>query len=193
MGGTWEKNQENRAMRIFKEECSGLVVDIQERLFPVMDKKDQFLKRILVLLEGLKVLKIPLLVTEQYSKGLGSTIEPVKQALETYAAIEKIAFSCLDEPAFSGALGQLGRKKVIICGIEAHVCVLQTVMDLLDGGYSPVVVADCITSRCPEDKTTAIGRMRASGAIITTSESILFELVRVAGTDDFKTISRLVK
>ncbi len=193
MGDTWEKNQESRAMRIFKEECSGLVVDIQERLFPVMDKKEQFLKRILILLEGLKALKIPLLVTEQYSRGLGSTIEPVKQALEPYVAIEKIAFSCFDEPAFSGALGQLGSKKVIISGIEAHVCVLQTAMDLLDGGYIPVVVADCITSRCPEDKTTAIERMRASGAIITTSESILFELVRVAGTDDFKTISRLVK
>ncbi|MFH0756295.1 MAG: hydrolase [Bacteroidota bacterium] len=180
-------------MRIIREDCSGLVVDIQERLFPVMDKKEQFLNRILILLEGLKALEIPLLVTEQYPRGLGSTIEPVKLALEPYAAIEKVAFSCCDEPAYSASLGRLGRKKVIICGIEAHVCVLQTVMDLLDGGYDPVVVADCISSRHPEDKTTAIERMRASGAIITTSESVLFELARVAGTEEFKIISRLVK
>lgn len=180
-------------MRIIKEDCSALVVDIQERLFPVMHEKEHFLEKSQILLAGLKVLEVPIMVTEQYPRGLGSTIEPLKQALASELFIEKIAFSCFDEPQYSNSLALLGRKKVIICGIEAHVCVLQTVIDLVCGGYMPVVVADCITSRKPGDKVVALERMRTAGALITTCESILFELTRVAGTDQFKSISRLVK
>ncbi len=121
-------------MRIIKDDCSALVVDIQERLFPVMHEKEHFLEKSLILLEGLKVLEIPILVTEQYPRGLGSTIEPIKLALDAELFIEKIAFSCCDEAIYSKSLEQLGRKKVIICGIEAHVCVLQTVLDLVGGG-----------------------------------------------------------
>ena len=180
-------------MRINREDSAALVVDIQERLFQVMDGKDEFLRKCLILLEGLKVLEVPILVTEQYPKGLGSTIEPIQQVLEPDPAFEKIAFSCCDEPVFNASLGKLARNRVIICGIEAHVCVLQTVVDLVEGGYAPVVVADCITSRHPGDKSVALERMRMEGAMITTCESILFELARVAGTESFKTISRLVK
>ena len=193
MGDTWARNQGKREMRINREGCVAVVVDIQERLFQVMHGKDDLLKKCLVLLEGLKVLEVPILVTEQYPRGLGPTIEPLKQVLESSTAIEKIAFSCCDEPEFISSLEHLTRKNVIICGIEAHVCVLQTVVDLVEGGYTPVVVADCTTSRHAGDKSVALERIRAEGALVTTCESILFELARVAGTDTFKTISRLVK
>jgi hypothetical protein len=180
-------------MRINKEDCAGLVIDIQERLFPVMDHRDELLIKCSTLLMGLSTLDIPVLVTEQYPKGLGLTVDGIRQEIPSFAPIEKIAFSCYDEPAFRNSLELLSRKQVIICGIEAHVCVLQTVEDLLEAGYTPVVVADCISSRYPGDKTVALDRMQSSGATVTTCESLLFELTRVAGTDHFKAISRLVK
>ena len=158
-----------------------------------MDQKEALLKKCLMLIEGLKVLNVPLVITEQYPKGLGSTIEEISALLGQDPVIEKIAFSCCDEPAVMQNAAMLHRKTIIICGIEAHVCVLQTVVDLHAAGYTAVVAEDCISSRSPEDKRVALERMRAEGAVITTCESILFELARVAGTDEFKTISRLVK
>ena len=193
MAVTWVKNQGRGEMRISAGECTGLVVDIQERLFPVMYKRDELLTRVLILLEGLKLLEIPVLVSEQYPKGLGPTLQKVLDVLEPGKSVEKISFSCCGEPDFLSQLDQRDRKQVIICGIEAHVCVLQTVIDLVEMGFTPVVVADCISSRNPDDKKVAVERMRSEGAVITTSESLLFELTRVAGTPQFKQISRLVK
>ena len=180
-------------MRISKEFCAGLVIDIQERLFPHMEDKDELLRKCMILIEGLKILEVPLYHTEQYPRGLGSTLEAICDALGPVDAIEKATFSCCDEPGYLSALKNSERKTLIVCGIEAHVCVLQTVVDLVASGYTPVVVEDCISSRNPEDKRVAILRMRAEGAVITTCESILFELTRVSGTDEFKAISRLVK
>ncbi len=193
MEDTWDKNRGRREMRINKEECTGLVIDIQERLFPHMDQKEELLKKCSILIRGLNALKVPLVVTEQYPKGLGPTVSMVKADLQGRDPIEKISFSCCDEPAFMGAIGQLSRNTLIVSGIEAHVCILQTVVDLVTSGYSPVVVADCITSRKGEDKRWALERMRSEGATISTCESILFELARRAGTPEFKAISQLVK
>jgi nicotinamidase-related amidase len=141
----------------------------------------------------LSILGVPLLATEQYPAGLGPTIHSIREILKHSETIEKISFSCCGEPRFLSALDDLGRKNVIICGIEAHVCVLQTVTDLAAKAYLPVVVADCISSRNSRDRELAIERMRTEGAVITTAESILFELAGVAGTGEFKSISRLVK
>jgi len=193
MGDTWDRNREEQVMRIHRNGCCGLVIDIQERLFPHMQQKEELLKNSLLLMEGIQILDIPVLVTEQYPKGLGKTIDPVKRALKGIDPIEKIAFSCCDEPLFSEHLGRSGFRTVIICGIEAHVCVLQTVIDLLATGYLPVVVSDCTDSRKRNDKIVALERMKTEGAVITTTESILFELTRKAGTTEFKTISRLIK
>ena len=190
---TWVRNQGRPKMRINREDCTGLVVDIQEKLFPHMNGKDTLLGKCSILLEGLKVLGVPLMVTEQYPKGLGSTIGPLKDILDQQEPFEKMAFSCCDEPAFRLALERSGHSQIIICGIEAHVCVLQTTVDLLELGYHPVVVADCIDSRNPGDKAIALERMRREGALITSCESILFELARMAGTDEFRKISSLVK
>jgi nicotinamidase-related amidase len=193
MGVTWDRNQGKEEMRIKASKCTGLVIDIQDRLFPVMHDKDELLNRVLILVDGLKILNIPILVTEQYPKGLGATLDPLAAALDHSEVIEKLCFSCCGEPSFISALGKQGKLMVIICGIEAHVCVLQTVIDLVEKGYSPMVVADCISSRNPDDKAVAIERMRHEGALITTSESLLFELMVEAGTTQFKSISRLVK
>jgi nicotinamidase-related amidase len=180
-------------MRIERKLSAGLVIDIQEKLYPHMDQKEELLRKTSILLEGLRVLRIPMLVTEQYPKGLGPTLDAISKVLGKEAVLEKISFSCCGEASFSGRLKSLEPKILILCGIEAHVCVLQTVVDLLEEGYGVVVVEDCISSRNPEDKRVAVERMRSEGAIISTCESVLFELTRMAGTEEFKAISRLVK
>jgi len=192
MADTWEKNRGRLEMRIKREQSVGLIIDIQEKLFPHMDQKESLLKKTAMLLEGLKVLGIPLVITEQYPKGLGPTIKQISEVVPE-VVIEKIAFSCCDEPTVLRSPHFQNRKTVIICGIEAHVCVLQTVVDLIGSRFSAVVVEDCISSRNPVDKQVALERMRAEGAVVSTCESILFELARVAGTDEFKAISRIVK
>ena len=180
-------------MRIKRENTTALLIDIQEKLFPHMDQKEELLRKSNILIEGLKVLGLPMVITEQYPRGLGNTVEEISSLVEKDPVIEKIAFSCCDEPAVMQHAALQNNRTIIICGIEAHVCVLQTVIDLHEAGYIAVVVEDCISSRNPKDKETALERMRSEGAVITTCESILFELARVAGTEEFKAISRLVK
>ncbi len=180
-------------MRIIKEETVGLVIDIQERLLPHIHENEKLISNVSILLEGLKVLEVAVLITEQYRKGLGPTVVEVQEKLLHFNPLEKMTFSCCDDNGFIKELEKTHRKNVIICGIESHVCVLQTTIDLLAEGYQPLVVADCVSSRKQQDKEIAIERMRQEGAIITTYESILFELARVSGTDMFKLISKLVK
>ena len=146
-----------------------------------------------ILIEGLKALEIPVLVTQQYTKGLGKTVSGIAEVLPGRQRIEKIAFSCCDEPEFMNKLNSLDKEFIIVAGIETHVCVLQTTLDLLEKGFIPVVVRDCVSSRKKKDYRAAIERMRKEGVVITTYESILFELLRFAGTDEFRQISRLVK
>lgn len=180
-------------MRIIREQSVGLVIDIQERLFPLIHEHDIIARNSGTLIRGLQSLKVPILLTQQYTKGLGSTVPEIQQYFEGQAHIEKVAFSCCDEPSFMEQLHAIDRKFIIITGIETHVCVLQTVIDLLERGMIPVVIEDCVSSRRENDKKHAIQRMRQEGAIISTYESVLFELLRYSGTDDFKAISRLVK
>jgi nicotinamidase-related amidase len=180
-------------MRIEKPDTALVVIDIQERLFPHIDEHVQLLKNCSILISGIQSLQMPILVSEQYSKGLGTTIEPVRDILNNYNPVEKMSFSCCGEPSLMKSLTDLNRKNVILCGIEAHVCVLQTALDLYDQGFQPVLIADCVGSRKRSDRNYAIDRMRDTGIIISTYESILFELCREAGTEQFKKISKLVK
>lgn len=176
-------------MRIEKEHAIAVVVDYQEKLVPVMKDKDELIANTKILLKGLKALDIPMVVTQQYTKGLGMTIEPIAEAMGTNEYIDKISFTAYD--AVKDVVA--GKKYVIVCGIESHICVLQTVIDLKAAGYVPVLVADCISSRKEEDKQIAIQRARQEGAIVTTYESLLFELLKVAGTETSKTIQRLIR
>jgi len=183
----------NNLMRITKENTAGLIVDIQERLFPVMLEKEKLLKNCLALVKGLNELQLPLVVTQQYSKGLGETLPEIKDAIPDFNFIEKRAFSCCDEPAVIEQLKKLEAKNIIICGIEAHVCVLQTAIDLKESGLEPVVVMDCVSSRTQENIDLAKERFRFENIMMSSYESILFELTRSSGAPEFRTISKLVK
>lgn len=180
-------------MRIKKEESAVMIIDMQEKLFPHMTGKDALLINIQRLIRGIQILDVPLVLTEQYSKGLGKTILPVKDLINDIEPVEKISFSCCEESLVMNQLNHLNRKFIIIGGIESHVCVLQTVIDLIENGYIPVVIADCIASRKEEDKNIALERIKSEGAIITSTESLLLELCRMAGNEKFKSISALIK
>jgi nicotinamidase-related amidase len=180
-------------MRILQNEAVTIIVDIQEKLLPHIHDGEKILKNCQKLIEGLQILSVPFIITQQYTKGLGSTVLPVVQLFPEFNFIEKNTFSCFEEPGFRERVVSLNKQNVIICGIEAHVCVLQTCLDLLEGGFIPVIVEDCISSRKLNDKLIAVERMRQEGARITTMESLLFELTRKAGNDQFKSISRIVK
>jgi nicotinamidase-related amidase len=170
-----------------------VAIDFQERLFPVMHEKEKLLKNVLKLIQGAQVLNIPVILTEQYPKGLGPTLPEIKELLPDVQPIEKTCFNCCDEDNFSKALEKSKRKKVLICGIEAHICVYQTAMALLRTSYEVQVVADCVSSRDPENKTVALFRMGSAGASPTTVEMALFEILKVAKGDAFKAISNIVK
>jgi nicotinamidase-related amidase len=180
-------------MRITKEKTTGLVIDIQERLFPVMWGKEKFLKNCQILIQGLNELGVPIIVTQQYSKGLGETVDGIKSVLPEFKSIEKREFSCCDEPSVNLNLAELQTKNVIICGIESHVCVLQTSIDLKGAGLNPIVVMDCVSSRTSESIELAKERFRFEGIMMTSVESILFELTRSSAAPEFRAISKLVK
>ena len=176
-------------MRIEREHTIALVVDYQEKLVPAMNDKEKLLRNSCILLEGLKILDVPMVITQQYTKGLGMTVEEITQAAGMTEYIDKISFT-----AYDCVKEKISAKKyVIVCGIESHICVLQTVIDLKAAGFVPVLVADCISSRKESDRQVAIERARQEGAIVTTYESLLFELLQVAGTETSKKIQKLVR
>lgn len=176
-------------MRIERERAMAIVVDYQEKLVPVMHESEKLLHNSGILLEGLKILEVPVVVTQQYTKGLGMSVSAIQEAAGTTEYIDKIAFTAYDAVKWK----LRGKKFIIVCGIEAHICVLQTVIDLKAAGFVPVLVADCISSRKDSDKQVATLRARQEGAIVTTYESLLFELLKVAGTDTSKQIQRLIR
>ena len=180
-------------MRITKENTTALFIDFQEKLFPAMNEKETLLKNAKMLVEGLAILGIPTAFTQQYTKGLGETIEELRSLVPGFAAIEKSDFSCFGADEYTDFLQQHQCKTIILCGIEAHVCVLQTAIDLKEAGFHPVVVIDCISSRNASSKESAIDRFRFENIMTATCESILFELTRSAKAPEFKAISKLVK
>jgi nicotinamidase-related amidase len=180
-------------MRILENNALAVLIDIQARLYPHIHEHKELSFHSAKLIEGLQILQIPILITEQYSKGLGATIPELKILLNEHEVIEKYSFSCCDDALFMQKLRETGRKQIILFGIEAHVCVLQTCTDLIAEGFQPYVISNCISSRDPYDKSYAIERMRSEGCFISTVESMLFELLRYSGTDTFKQISKLLK
>ena len=162
-----------------------LIIDVQEKLMPVIANREQVEANIVRLIGGAQILGLPILITEQYVKGLGHTVAPLREALgDAYKPIEKSCFSGYRE---------LDRKQVIVAGVETHVCVYQTVSDLLTNGYEVTLVADALSSRTIENKETALRRMMSDGAKLSSTEMALFELTVASGTDEFRAISKLVK
>lgn len=180
-------------MRITTDDALLLIIDVQERLTPHISGHEQVVDRIARVIQGVTVLGVPIMVNEQYKKGLGDTVAELKSLLADYPHFEKVTFSGIDDEVTLDAIRQHDKKYVIICGIETHVCIMQTALDLLETGYIPVIVADAVGSRFAIDNETALKRLIQAGAILTTSESILFELCRSSKAPAFKTISGLVK
>ncbi len=170
-----------------------MLVDVQERLLPHMHDADALLARMEILLKGCKALDLPILVNEQYKKGLGEIVEPLRNILGEYSGLEKTSFSCCKNGETMEVLCGYEQEYVVLFGIETHICVLQTALDLLEKGKKPVVVMDCVGSRKPYDTKVAFARMVQAGVIPTTYESVLFELLEGARHEAFKTISGLIK
>jgi nicotinamidase-related amidase len=168
-----------------------LVIDVQERIDAVMADQSHR-PRLAVLVDACNALGVPIVATEQYPKGIGPTVEDLANRLPE-TAIVKMTFSCAREPDARQAIRATGRRQVLVTGIEAHVCVLQTVLDLLGEGLEVHVPHDAVNSRRPSDKRWALHRMAAAGAVVTSTESALFELLERCGTDEFKAVSKLVK
>ena len=178
---------------LHKDDTALLIVDIQERLASVMNARAVVEDNCLHLIELAKILDIPIIVTEQYPKGLGQTVERIRTALPPYQPIEKLTFSCCDEPEFLKRVRDGQRRKLILTGMETHICVLQTCLGLLRNDFHVHVVSDAVCSRRDENRKVALEFLRDAGASVTCTETVLFQLLKKAGTEAFKTISKRIK
>lgn len=183
-------------MTLDRERTALVVIDVQERLFPAMDAdhREEVMRNIKVLTATARRLHLGMLVTEQYPKGLGHTLQEVKDTLPAEVQpVEKVAFSCLGVDAFRSRLAATGARQLLLAGIEAHVCVLMSALDLLAEGYAVHIVADAVTSRTQANWRLAMAQLRQAGAVVTTTETVLFQLLRQADTDDFRELARLIR
>lgn len=180
-------------MRILPDETCAMVIDMQERLMPAMWNREACEARAAMVMKGLRILDIPMMITQQYTKGLGSSVPSVYEAAGTTDYYEKNAFSCCQNEQIMGALKEMDRKNILIMGTEAHVCTLLTCIDLKAAGFQPVMVVDALASRRESDMKIGIQRAMQEGVLVTTSEAILFELTLSAKNPKFKEISALIK
>lgn len=169
-----------------------LVVDYQEKMVQAMHEPQRVTQAIQSLLRAMKILGIPIVVTEQYPKGLGHTASELQNEVEGATIIEKLSFSCCGNQDFWDTLFELNRTQVLVCGIEAHVCVLQTALDLLANDYQVHIPVTAATSRNPEHYQNALNRLSNEGAVLTNHETAMFELLVRAGTDEFKSVQKLI-
>lgn len=181
-------------MLIRRESSLLLVVDIQEKLAPAIFDAETVIANSVRLLSGARQLGVPGFVSEQYVRGLGPSLPEIRNAAAVDARFfEKTHFSCTGEPGVVDMLRASGRQQIVLTGLEAHVCVLQTAFGLIEAGFSVFLVADGASSRSPENRSAAIERMRAGGVHIVTTEMVLFEWLRQAGTDEFRSLLPLIK
>jgi nicotinamidase-related amidase len=176
-----------------KEQAILVIIDVQEGFRRQLKDLDMLTRNITILAEAAKILKVPVVLTEQYPQGLGKTMSEISACLGEHKYIEKTAFSCCRAKDFMTHLESEGRKQVIVCGIEAHVCVNQTVHELLTHGYLPHVINDAIASRSQKNKDIGFEKMILSGAVPSCVEMALFEMLTESQTEVFKAVQRLVK
>jgi len=173
--------------------CCLVVVDMQGKLAQLMHEKEKLFGNVIVLIKSAKILDIPILWCQQVPKALGETIDEVKDLLADIEPINKSAFSCCGDEHFCQKLKQTGKKQIILCGIETHVCVYQTAMNLLDDNFEVTLVADAVSSRTAENKALAIEKLNAEGVSLSSTEMVLFELLKDAKHPNFKEIAKLIK
>ena len=175
------------------QDCCLVVVDVQGKLAQLMYEKEVLFKNIQVLIKSAKILDIPILWCQQCPDALGPTLPEIAQLLTDFEPIDKSAFSCCGAEQFNIKLNELKRRQVILCGIESHVCVYQTAVDLLRKGFCVDLVADAVSSRTPENRQIGINRMAAEGINISCTEMALFELLQTAEHPEFRNIAKLIK
>src|SRR5699024_1380882 len=175
------------------EETALVVIDVQGKLAKIMHESNNLLSNIEKIIKGANVLNMPIIWLEQYPKGLGSTDDKLQPHLSQYEPINKMIFSAFESETFQEELKKLGRKNLLVTGIESHICVYQTVRQLLENDYYVEVLADCVSSRTAENSQIGIERMLALGAELTSVEMVLFELIRSAEHPKFKEISQIIK
>lgn len=177
-----------------RDKCVLVVLDIQEKLFPSIFEGELLEKNAQRLIAAARALRVPTIVTEQYPRGIGPTMPSLVKALEgDYRPIEKTSFSCWLAPEFRTALGDLGREQVLISGMESHVCVEQTALDLCAENYQVHIVSDAVSSRTARNRDVGLDKMREHGSVITSTESAIFELLEYSGTDDFKALLPMLR
>ncbi len=183
-----------------REDALLVVVDIQERLAAVMDRRDEVVASVIRLIRVAALVGVPIVVTRQYPDGLGDTDPKVAEALSAVEAAghsvfraDKVAFDCFADPGFTGIIRASGRSQIVLAGMETHICIAQTALHAVRDGLEVQVSSDACCSRHADAHHTAVDRMRAAGAVVTVTESILYELVGTAGTDEFRNLLRIVK
>ncbi len=180
-----------------REDAVLIVVDVQERLVPAIHKElyERSVRNFKIAIEAAGTLGVPIVLTEQYPKGLGRTVPEVLQALEGkhYDRIEKVTFSCARDEAFLAAIAKTQRRQVVLIGMETHVCVYQTTVDLINAGYEVFVLDDAVSSRYFHNYQSGIAALRDAGAVVVSTETAVFQLMKVAGTPEFKKISSLLR
>lgn len=181
-----------------RQRAALLVVDIQDRLVPAMpeDALAAVLRNTQIMITAADQLGLPIVVSQQYPKGLGTTARPIEDALAQARGVhrfDKLEFSAAAAPAFTELAPRLARDQWIVCGMESHVCVYQTARDLAARGWAVHVCADAVCSRSPVNRELGIGLMARAGAIITATETCVFDLLHRAGSDEFRALSRVIK
>lgn len=180
-------------LRIRNEKSCLLVVDVQSRLLPAIAAPERVVANTAVLIQAARRLNVPILVSEQNPRGLGTTVEALAAMVSPDEVAAKMHFSCLGDDGFGRRLAALGRSQAVVVGIEAHVCVLQTALDLVADDHAVFVVADATGSRAPDNHALAMARLRAAGAAIVSTEMVVFEWLEKAGTPEFRALTALIK
>jgi nicotinamidase-related amidase len=170
-----------------------LVVDVQERLAPAMSDPVPVLRNAGILLQAARRLDVPVVVSEQYPKGLGATLPELKALAPADSILGKVSFSCAGDAGLRRRFEELARPQIVVCGMEAHVCVLQSAFGLKESGFAPFVVADAVASRVEASRDAALARMRTAGIDVVTTEMVVFEWLGCAATDEFREVSRLIR
>ncbi|MDO8880800.1 MAG: isochorismatase family protein [Coriobacteriia bacterium] len=178
---------------VSRESAVLVLVDMQDRLADVMDRRDAVVGASALLARVAGALRMPVIVTRQYPRGLGDTVPELADAVGSHSPVDKMTFDCLREPAFAEQLRATGRRQVVLTGMEAHICITQTALALLSAGYDVHVVADAVCSRCDVDRDVTLERLRVAGATVTVAESVIYEALGEAGTPEFRAVLELVK
>ncbi len=176
-----------------KEKSALVIVDVQEKLLPYVVNKERVVDNIQMLIKFADIMSIPIILTEHYPKGLGKTVPEIAEVLKNHTPFTKVIFSCCGAEGFISGLRELGVSRIMIAGIESHICVEQTTLDLMYSGFEVHVIADAISSRTTENKNIGIEKMRQFKAVISSTEMAMYEIMERADTKEFKEVLKLVK